>query len=129
MIDSYTKIMYEGSDEEPIRCTFYDNGYHITIRGEGGNRHLILNNEKPNDKLYGCIDLWVDTHCAANEAFIHSVSIGGEPGARFTKYIIDLLHKYAYKVESWCYRYNFAGLDRLFAEIYRDMMNDGIPKF
>lgn len=115
--------MYEGQYDNPIRITL--NGYQMVLTGEGGNSHLILRNET------GEVDLWVDTHCAQGTAFIHSIRIEREPGARFIRHILILLAKYASAVKfnlSW-YDMNYTQLNEFFQNIYDDMKLDRISKF
>lgn len=130
MFNNYSEIMYKGRYDNPIFITFYrrkkkgpKNNYHMTLTGEGGNSHLILYNEG------GSIDLWVDTHCAAGHAFIHSIRIDNEPGARFAQYIYSQLVRYCDKVDHGMYYFSLSQLNKFFADIYRDMLNMYITTF
>lgn len=122
--DKYTDILYKGRYDHPIRITFL-NGYQMVLTGEGGNSHLILRNET------GDVDLWVDTHCAQGTAFIHSIRIEREPGARFMKYIMELLLKYSSDIKPSIHWYwmSFDRLDSFFETVYTDMKEDRISRF
>ena len=124
MFKKYTDVMYKGRYDHPIKITFL-NGYSMTLTGEGGNSHLILGNKT------GAIDLWVDTHCAPNNAYITSIDVVDEPGARLMKYIMSMLIKYSGNIwpSMFCFDFNFEKLDKFFAEIYQDMRDDRIRRF
>lgn len=123
MFNNYSEILYKGDYEHPITITFPAHQYQMAVIGEGGNRHLILKNST------GMVDLWVDIHCAPDEAFIHSIRIDGEPGARFLKYVYDQLQYYTYKIDRSFYHFKISALDRMFSEIYSVMKNDYITRF
>lgn len=122
MFEKYSQIMYNGGYDQPITVTFPAHHYQMVITGEGGNRHLILRNSG------GSVDLWVDTHCGQGTAFIHSIRIDDEPGARFLLYIINRLRDHAYKIDDVFHYFKISALDKMFAEIYEDMKNNYISR-
>lgn len=122
MFKKYTDIIYNGSFETPIKITFKESGYSMMLAGEGGNRRLLLANAT------GSVDLWVDTHCFNDRfAFIHSVVQIQNPGTKFVQYIKSQMDAYGLAGND-CWHFSETGLNRFFAQMYKDMFRNKIPK-
>ena len=114
--DKYTEIMFKGSYDHPVICSFPKTGNSLTIEGVGGNRRLCV-----ADK-FGGVKLLVDFHLYGGDdkAYIvpgAGIILYGKPSATLVRRVYNILISNM-RMYNGSMHYNERGLNNLFKELY-----------